>query len=70
MRWQERGLSAIGAETWTWPIEKQVRFWQNRSRIDKGVVAADLLDLSFIGEESAANAHASMRTTFSASSIP
>jgi NitT/TauT family transport system substrate-binding protein len=45
-------------------IEKQVQFWQNRGRIDKGIVAADLLDLSFIGEESAANAHASMRTTF------
>jgi NitT/TauT family transport system substrate-binding protein len=45
-------------------IEKQVEFWQNRGRIDKGIVAADLLDLSFIGEESTANAHASMRTTF------
>jgi NitT/TauT family transport system substrate-binding protein len=45
-------------------IEKQMQFWQNRGRVDKGIVAADLLDLSFIGEESAANAHASMRTTF------
>jgi NitT/TauT family transport system substrate-binding protein len=51
-------------------IEKQVQFWQNRGRIDKGIVASDLLDLSFIGEEPAANAHASMRTTFSASSTP
>jgi NitT/TauT family transport system substrate-binding protein len=34
-------------------IEKQVRFWQNRGRIDKGIVAADLLDLSFIGADSA-----------------
>ena len=50
-------------------IEKQVRFWQERGRIDKGIVAADLLDLSFIGEDPA-NAHASMRTTFSASSMP
>jgi NitT/TauT family transport system substrate-binding protein len=32
-------------------IEKQVRFWQNRGRIDTGIVAADLLDLSFIGED-------------------
>jgi NitT/TauT family transport system substrate-binding protein len=50
-------------------IEKQVQFWQGRGRIDKGIVAADLLDLSFIGED-LANAHASMRTTFSASSTP
>jgi NitT/TauT family transport system substrate-binding protein len=34
-------------------IEKQVQFWQSRGRIDKGIVTADLLDLSFIGEESA-----------------
>jgi NitT/TauT family transport system substrate-binding protein len=32
-------------------IEKQVRFWQNRGRIDKGIAVADLLDLSFIGED-------------------
>jgi hypothetical protein len=32
-------------------IEKQVRFWQNRGRMDKGIAAADLLDLSFIGED-------------------
>jgi NitT/TauT family transport system substrate-binding protein len=32
-------------------IEKQVRFWQDQGRLDKTVAAADLLDLSFIGEE-------------------
>jgi NitT/TauT family transport system substrate-binding protein len=32
-------------------IEKQVRFWQDRGQLGKSVVAADLLDLSFIGEE-------------------
>jgi NitT/TauT family transport system substrate-binding protein len=32
-------------------VEKQVQFWKDRSRLDKGVVADDLLDLSFIGEE-------------------
>lgn len=35
-------------------IEKQVRFWQDQGRLDKTVAAADLLDLSFIGEESVA----------------
>jgi NitT/TauT family transport system substrate-binding protein len=34
-------------------IEKQVRFWKDRGRIDKDIQAANLLDLSFIGEESA-----------------
>jgi NitT/TauT family transport system substrate-binding protein len=33
-------------------IEKQVRFWQDRGVLDKRTTAADLLDLSFIGEES------------------
>jgi hypothetical protein len=32
-------------------IVNQVRFWQDRGRLDKGVAAANLLDLSFIGEE-------------------
>jgi NitT/TauT family transport system substrate-binding protein len=32
-------------------IEKQVRFWGSRGRIDRGIAAADLLDLSFIGED-------------------
>jgi NitT/TauT family transport system substrate-binding protein len=32
-------------------IQKQVRFWQDRGRIDEGIAAADLLDLSFIGED-------------------
>jgi len=32
-------------------IEKQVRFWQDRGRLDKRITAADLVDLSFIGEE-------------------
>jgi NitT/TauT family transport system substrate-binding protein len=32
-------------------IEKQVKFWQDRGRLDKRIAAADLLDLSFIGEE-------------------
>ena len=32
-------------------IAKQVQFWQNRGRLDKSMVVADLLDLSFIGEE-------------------
>jgi NitT/TauT family transport system substrate-binding protein len=36
-------------------IENQVRFWQNRGRLDKSIVAADLLDLSFIGEEHGAS---------------
>jgi NitT/TauT family transport system substrate-binding protein len=35
-------------------IEKQVQFWRDRGRLDKSVVADDLLDLSFIGEESGA----------------
>ncbi len=35
-------------------IGKQVQFWQDRGRLDKQVTAADLLDLSFIGEETAA----------------
>lgn len=37
-------------------IEKQVQFWQNRGRIDKSIVASDLLDLSFIGGEGGASA--------------
>ena len=32
-------------------IENQVRFWQAHGRLDNGVVAAELTDLSFIGEE-------------------
>ena len=32
-------------------IEKQVRFWQDQGRLSKSIAAADLLDLSFIGEE-------------------
>jgi len=36
-------------------IEKQVQFWQNRGRLDKSMMAADLLDLSFIGEEHSAS---------------
>ena len=32
-------------------IRKQVRFWQDRGQLDKRIAAADLLDLSFIGEE-------------------
>jgi len=36
-------------------IEKQVQFWQNRGRLDKSMVAADFLDLSFIGEERGAS---------------
>jgi NitT/TauT family transport system substrate-binding protein len=35
-------------------IMKQVRFWQDEGRLDKGVAAANLLDLSFIGEETGA----------------
>jgi NitT/TauT family transport system substrate-binding protein len=35
-------------------IEKQVKFWQRQGRLDPGVVAADLLDLSFIGDEGSA----------------
>jgi len=31
--------------------EDQVRFWQDHGQLGKSVVAADLLDLSFIGEE-------------------
>jgi NitT/TauT family transport system substrate-binding protein len=32
-------------------IKKQVQFWQDQGRLDKRIAAADLLDLSFIGEE-------------------
>jgi len=32
-------------------IEKQVRFWQDRARLSTSIAAADLLDLSFIGDE-------------------
>ena len=35
-------------------INKQVQFWQDRGRLDKRIVAADLMDLSFIGEEAVA----------------
>jgi NitT/TauT family transport system substrate-binding protein len=35
-------------------ISKQVHFWQDQGRLDKRIVAADLLDLSFIGEETIA----------------
>jgi NitT/TauT family transport system substrate-binding protein len=35
-------------------IEKQVQFWKDRGKLGKGVAAEDLLDLSFIGEESGA----------------
>jgi NitT/TauT family transport system substrate-binding protein len=32
-------------------IKKQVKFWQDQGRLDKSIAAADLLDASFIGEE-------------------
>ena len=32
-------------------IGRQVKFWQDQGRLDRGIAAADLLDLSFIGEE-------------------
>jgi ABC-type nitrate/sulfonate/bicarbonate transport system substrate-binding protein len=35
-------------------IETQVRFWQDRGQLDKRIATADLLDLSFIGEETIA----------------
>ena len=35
-------------------IKKQVQFWQDQGRLDKNIAAADLLDLSFIGEETIA----------------
>jgi hypothetical protein len=35
-------------------VEGQVQFWQGRGRLDKRIVAADLIDLSFIGNEQAA----------------
>jgi acetyl-CoA acetyltransferase len=35
-------------------IKKQVQFWQDRGRLDKRIVVADLLDLSFIGDETIA----------------
>jgi len=35
-------------------IKKQVQFWQDQGRLDKNIAAADLLDLSFIGEETVA----------------
>ncbi len=35
-------------------IRAQVRFWQCRGQLDRRIAAADLLDLSFIGEEAVA----------------
>jgi NitT/TauT family transport system substrate-binding protein len=35
-------------------IKKQIQFWKDRDKLDQGVVADDLLDLSFIGEEGGA----------------
>jgi NitT/TauT family transport system substrate-binding protein len=35
-------------------IKKQVQFWQDQGRLDKRIVADDLLDVSFIGEETIA----------------
>lgn len=35
-------------------IENQVQFWRGQGALDKGVAAADLLDLSFIGAEPSA----------------
>ena len=35
-------------------IGGQVQFWESRGRLDKRVVASDLIDLSFIGNENAA----------------
>jgi NitT/TauT family transport system substrate-binding protein len=35
-------------------VQKQVKFWQGQGRLDKTLAAADLLDLSFIGEEGSA----------------
>jgi len=32
-------------------IANQVRFWQDHGQLGKSVAPADLLDLSFIGEE-------------------
>jgi NitT/TauT family transport system substrate-binding protein len=32
-------------------IGKQVKFWQDQGRLDRGIAPADLVDLSFIGEE-------------------
>jgi len=32
-------------------VERQVKFWQEQGRLDKRIAAADLLDLSFIGQE-------------------
>jgi NitT/TauT family transport system substrate-binding protein len=32
-------------------IKRQVQFWQDQGRLDKHILADDLLDLSFIGEE-------------------
>jgi NitT/TauT family transport system substrate-binding protein len=37
-------------------IGGQVQFWESRGRLDKRIVAADLIDLSFIGNENAATA--------------
>jgi ABC-type nitrate/sulfonate/bicarbonate transport system substrate-binding protein len=37
-------------------LGQQINFWQERGRLDKGIKPADLLDLSFIGEEMAAPA--------------
>jgi hypothetical protein len=32
-------------------IREQLRFWQDQGQVDKRIAAAELLDLSFIGEE-------------------
>jgi hypothetical protein len=33
-----------------------VQFWESKGRLDKRIMAADLIDLSFIGNENAAAA--------------
>ena len=37
-------------------IGAQVQFWESKGRLDKRIMAADLIDLSFIGNENAAAA--------------
>ena len=37
-------------------IGAQVQFWESKGRLDEGIVAADLIDLSFIGNENTAAA--------------
>jgi NitT/TauT family transport system substrate-binding protein len=42
-------------------IRRQVKFWQDQGRLDRDIAAADLLDLSFVGEEPGATQSSALR---------